>query len=389
MSINTTRGLLIQWQENNLINSSIDLAQAAGLNAVFVGVNSEYIYNLRLGQSDPFGAGITYALSKGVKFHIIMSPSDYGLSSINPTATALFLSDMAYILQRYQPLGLAGFVLNNPGQTTADMTFLTTFFTSCKANITAYAPSIEYGVSLNSNTLSGLAEQGIDINAINNNLLFKYIYALYISYNTDGSEQYAFWSTTATNLEKLFQLVIYQNANIFVQVKYAHTRTSPALGIAISYQDVLSLDASNWPADTTPGSTAGEKIKNILSSTVNPITWAGINSCIQSSVIQGNSIYYSIGWTGGTAPFTYQIVKDGVPIGIPQSDTVIGSSAGMVVVFDSSWTVGNHTVAAKISDGSSSYITASCNITVQSATGSLSVDSYPQGATIILNGVTQ
>jgi len=418
MSMITTRGLNLQWNDFGAINADIDLAVAAGLNAVFLG----YTNAIRAQYDTQIRAAFAYGITKGVKVHIVMSPIDYGVTA---TTTAAFLADLQYVVTTYAPLGLGGIQINQPSDVSNLASFLNSFFTSCKAIITgsAYISSLDYGVTVSTNSAAGLTSGGIDLVTINGSgafsatagtALFKYIESQYISIDGDGSYEYGYWGAVGANLVKVFYLEIENNLNVFNQIRYALTKS---LGVVLSYQGALALPASAWPADTTAGATAGAKIKTILGSTAPPS--AGLQSMIITpSDIAGplsNVEGYAKITVTGTNPIRLTYYRANVQIGL-KTITLNGPWIDVDYLH-----IGIGTFEVKTSDGVNSFIQLitlpgtlcspvwvcripldgyevnQCDATARlnpacnplPAAGSLFVSSNPPGATIILNGVVQ
>lgn len=96
------------------------------------------------------------------------------------------------------------------------------------------------------------------------------------------------------------------------------------------------------------------------------LTSCTILTCPPASVMQGNPTSLAVQWAGGTPNFAVQLLRDGAAYGSPQ--TIQGDSATISFNIDSSWTIGPHTVAVRITDacsaGAKQCTTTTCPINV-------------------------
>ncbi len=96
-----------------------------------------------------------------------------------------------------------------------------------------------------------------------------------------------------------------------------------------------------------------------------------ISTCPPASIVQGTGTSLSVQWSGGTPNFTVQLLRDGVAYGSPS--TITTQAATINFNIDSSWTIGPHTVAVRVTDscsaGAKTCTTSACNINVTAACG--------------------
>ncbi len=136
-----------------------------------------------------------------------------------------------------------------------------------------------------------------------------------------------------------------------------------------TYPLILRLAGYNDYSTTVTivaGQTTSTGIIQLISA-YTPVSSCSISGC--SDCTQGDTLYIQPSWSGGNAPFSVQVLKDGIEYGNPISapNRNIGQ---LMVPTDTSWTPGTHQLSVRITDSyssPSSCTTPACTINVYSA----------------------
>lgn len=274
------------------VKRNIDISKSYGANVYALYMRPAYESEIVAG-NDYVRVAMDYAHSKEMKFKIIFDSFEYYTSDktrdsikTEPAARAAYLADIEWVMQRYPELD--AFELEEPtfddiSKGAENRDFLNSLFTDAKDIVTRYHSfdSFLYGFNSPSNSRSNVDGEGIDVEYINNNRLFN----AYLIQNPGGGtvsgyqQTYENWDSWLPNLEIINAIFvtwssIYNslpcnntgsipecwNQGLFDQLKSSNER-GQAMEIFILGR--LAVSASMWPKDTTPGATAGEKVKYI------------------------------------------------------------------------------------------------------------------------------
>ncbi|MDD5688423.1 MAG: carbohydrate-binding protein, partial [Elusimicrobia bacterium] len=344
-TLSFNRGAIHNWSDLSLLNSDIDYAAYCGVDSISPGLIPSYIAGVKNGEPDYIGDGIVYAHSKGIKTYLFMNMNKYtggdrDAFKNSVSAQNLFLSDLAWLLQRYPTLD--GIEMEEPhaGGIPPDggaawRAFTNSFFTKCKNVISQYKPTDQpntfvWSFNCASNSESGVWGVGIDTAYINANKLFN-AYEIQNNNQTlsDFQNNFSVWQSRLPNLEVFSSVFLtwttllsacevqYPNWNsptcwnqaIFDQLKWAK---SVGHSVRVFTFGRFGQLASMWPNDTTPGATAGDKIRyiwggtqqaypagvpwSITSSTSTPTKIEAENFDMMSAGSGQNEAYYDTTW---------------------------------------------------------------------------------------------
>ncbi|MDD5687371.1 MAG: carbohydrate-binding protein [Elusimicrobia bacterium] len=302
------RGVIHLWNDMSQLSSSLDNAAYYGADALQTGIIPTYISGVKGGKHDYIGDGITYAHTKGIKIFLLMDMSNYADADWeafknNTSIQGQFLSDMDWILQRYPTLD--GIELEEPHahiiQTDGGASwriFTNDFFTKCKNIISKYRPTDQpetflWSFNCASNSKEGVWANGIDTAYINTNKLFN-AYGIQNAATTLNDYMYniTIWQSRFPNLEIFSGTLLTWSGLIdgcasqypswdspkcwspafFDQLKWAN---SVDHSVQIFTLPRLAESASMWPNDTTPGTTAGDKVIYI---------WGGVQQAYPAGI---------------------------------------------------------------------------------------------------------
>ncbi len=121
-------------------------------------------------------------------------------------------------------------------------------------------------------------------------------------------------------------------------------------------------------SDSCPGGakTDSASCQVTVTAACSNISSCTISTCPPASIVQGTGTSLAVQWVGGTPNFTAQLLRDGLAYGNPT--TITAQAATINFTIDSSWTIGSHTVAVKITDscatGAKTCTTTTCPISV-------------------------
>ncbi|MDD5687537.1 MAG: carbohydrate-binding protein [Elusimicrobia bacterium] len=319
------RGVLNNWADLTNYKADIDKAIYYGADSFSPsGPLPAYIAGVKNGNHDYIGDGVTYAYSKGVKTYFFMvigkyTGDDYEAFKNSTSAQNQFLSDLEWVLQHYPTL--AGIEMEEPhfhgspvpnDGGAAWRAFTNSFFTKCKNVIAKYKPTDQPDVfvwSFNSasNSASNVSLIGIDTVYINANKLFN---AFEIQNSAQSLSDYQYnvtaWQSRLPNLEVFsctylnwsslcdaceVQYPNWDNPTCWNQAFFDQVKWAKSVGhsIRIFIHGRLTTSASMWPNDTTPGATAGEKVRYIWGGTQQAYS-AGIPWLITTSTITPTKI---------------------------------------------------------------------------------------------------
>ncbi len=128
-------------------------------------------------------------------------------------------------------------------------------------------------------------------------------------------------------------------------------------------------------SDSCPGGakTDSASCQVTITAACSNISSCNITTCPPASIVQGTATSLAVQWVGGTPNFTTQLLRDGVAYGSPAM--IPTQAAAINFVVDSSWTVGSHAVAVRITDsclaGAKTCTVSACTINVTSCVNPL------------------
>ncbi|MDD5686514.1 MAG: hypothetical protein PHE88_01620 [Elusimicrobia bacterium] len=300
------RGAIHNWGDLSKLNSDIDKAAYYGVDSFSPGIIPSYIAGVKNGEPDYIGDGIIYARKKGIKTYLFMSiglytNSDWDAFKDSASAQEHFLSDMEWVLQKYPTLdGIemeeAHYHKGIPPDGGAEWrAFTNSFFTKCKKIVSKYKPTDQpdrfvWSFNSASDSASNVWGIGLDVKYINDNKLFNAFEIQNLRTSlVEYQDNIKTWKERLPNLE-VFSCTYLNwsslvkackdqypdwdsptcwNQAFFDQIKWAN---SVGHSVRIFVHARLARPASMWPNDTTPGDTAGEKVKYIWSSSNNGST---------------------------------------------------------------------------------------------------------------------
>lgn len=271
------------WVSLDQIPSEIIKARGYGSDCYNAMIVPSQINQIRNGGTDYISTGITQAHSKGMRFIIRISPrnwvsdNSYDTFKSSTTAQTNFKTDLTWILNRYPSLdGIEieepqSYNLNPSDGGYALRTFNNIFFAQLKTIASKYHSltdgSFMWSFNSATNYEPGLSRVGFDIAYINNNRLFNMVWSQDSKATVNEFQGvYTAWKNRAPNLKVgLWTYVVKDTVdgysqNFFEEVKWTNSQRIPTSIFTLTR---LSYSSSHWPNDPTPGSTAGEKIKNI------------------------------------------------------------------------------------------------------------------------------
>jgi hypothetical protein len=310
-----------------------------------------------------------------------------------------------------------------------------------------YARDIEVYNNLVHNTVgAGIgisSETGGNIDRIKfyNNIIYQtewgFLLPTYQEANTTGhidtvsimnntfynNRQIGMWFSSYWNIPSQGRNTVVSNVDIFNNIVYGNpTSIQNDLGSAINIHNNLEINplfvnptstppdfhlqsnspaidagtSTNAPSFDFDGNTRPQGARydigayEYVSGGCPAVTSCSITTCPPSNIVQGTATSLNVSWAGGTPNYTLQLLRDGVNYGSPGTG-ISTTSATINFTVDTTWTVGSHTVAVKITDTCSTpqtCTTGTCtiNVTASSTTGSISCSTTPSGASVTIDG---